>query len=170
MLTLKRNQPVLFDFLRLQFQSPTLEPVAAAQQQETAHGRKSHWHLNALAAPAWLSKQWPGLSWLIEVRYQGCRGGHCSQQSHLFLTSLRTNGKTLLQLIRNRWSIENSWHWPRDVVMAEDRHRYRERNGVQILAALRTIAMNLLRLKGFQSLTQGRDALAHDLHALLNLS
>nr|WP_238154279.1 ISAs1 family transposase [Synechococcus elongatus] len=160
----------MFESVRLQFSDSQRQTVATAQARDSAHGRESLWQLQAIAAPPWLSKQCPGLSWLIQVRYQGLRGTRWSEQSHFFLTSLRTTGAQLLQLIRQRWSIENCWHWPRDVVFAEDRHRYRERNGVQILAALRTIAMNLLRLKGFQSLTQGRDALAHDLHSLLSLS
>jgi hypothetical protein len=33
--------------------------------------------------------------------------------SHLFLTSLRTTPKALLQLVRDRWSIEG-WHWIRN--------------------------------------------------------
>jgi hypothetical protein len=39
------------------------------------------------------------------------------------------------------WSIENSWHWPRDTQLREDAHRYREVNGVQIMATLRSLAM-----------------------------
>jgi predicted transposase YbfD/YdcC len=33
---------------------------------------------------------------------------------HLFLTSIRTTPEGLLRLIRQRWSIENEWHWARD--------------------------------------------------------
>ncbi|MBD2551528.1 hypothetical protein H6G65_18480 [Microcystis elabens FACHB-917] len=36
---------------------------------------------------------------------------------------------------------ENSWHWPRDTQLKEDAHRYREPNGVQIMATLRSLAM-----------------------------
>ena len=43
--------------------------------------------------------------------------------------------------VRDRWSIENSWHWPRDTQLKEDAHRYRELNDVQILATLRSLAI-----------------------------
>ena len=44
-------------------------------------------------------------------------------------TSLRTGADALLRHVRDRWSIENSWHWPRDTQLDEDAHRYGERNG-----------------------------------------
>jgi hypothetical protein len=44
-------------------------------------------------------------------------------------------------LIRQRWSIENEWHWERDVQLGEDAHRYTDRKGVPLLSMLRTIGM-----------------------------
>jgi len=82
---------------------------------------------------------------------------------------LRTGPKALLRAIRQRWSIENSWHWVRDVPLPEDSHRYREFNGVQILATLRSLAINALRLEGIWSITEGIAALAHDIKGLLRL-
>jgi hypothetical protein len=64
-------------------------------------------------------------------------------------SSLRISAKTLLKHVRDRWSIENSWHWPRDTQLKEDGHRCREVNGIQIMATLRSLAMNALRLDGF---------------------
>ena len=59
--------------------------------------------------------------------------------------------------------MENSWHWVRDVPLREDVHRYRESNGVQILATLRSLAINALRLDGIRFITEGIVALAHDI-------
>ena len=67
------------------------------------------------------------------------------------------------------WSIENSWHWKRDVPLREDDHRYWEDNCVQILATLRSLAIIALRLDGFWSITEGIAALALDLMGLLEL-
>jgi len=71
--------------------------------------------------------------------------------------------------VRDRWSIENSWHWPCDTQLREDAHRYRESNGMQIMAMLRILAMNALRLDGYWSITEGLAALAHDIRGLLAL-
>ena len=75
----------------------------------------------------------------------------------------------LLRAIRQRWSIKNSWHWVRDVPLQEDAHCYREENGVQIQATLRSMAINTLRLEGIWSITEGNAALAHDIKGLLRL-
>jgi hypothetical protein len=101
------------------------------------------------------------------VRCKGTRKGKTIDETRDYVTSLRTTAKTLLQHARDRWSIENSWHWPRVTQLREDAHRYRESIGVQIMATLRSLAMNALRLDGFWSITEGLAALAHDIPGLL---
>jgi len=91
------------------------------------------------------------------------------EETRYYVTSLRTTAKALLQHVRDRWSIENSWHWVRDTQLHEDAHRYRERNGVQVLAGLRTVALNLLRLNGFHSIADGLGAVSHNVALLLRL-
>jgi hypothetical protein len=44
----------------------------------------------------------------------GWRDGKPFHHVHLFITTLRTSPKALLRLVRQRWAIENQWHWPRD--------------------------------------------------------
>jgi predicted transposase YbfD/YdcC len=61
-------------------------------------------------------------------------------ETRFFVTSLRTNASALLRHVRNRWSMENDWRWPRDIPLRKDAHRTRETNGVQILATLRSLA------------------------------
>lgn len=53
--------------------------------------------------------------------------------------------------------------------LQEAARRYRENNGVQILATLRSMAINVLRLDGIWSMTEGIAALAHDIKGLLRL-
>ena len=50
--------------------------------------------------------------------------------------------------MRDRWSIENSLYWPRKHQLREDAHRYRQSDDVQIIATLRSLVMNTLRLDG----------------------
>jgi hypothetical protein len=88
-----------------------------------------------------------------------------SQATHLFLTSLRTTSEALLQLVRDSWSIEG-WHWICDTQLHEDAHRYRG-NVAGAMATLRTAALNLLRLDGFQSIRGGMQELMHDMPTLL---
>lgn len=102
----------------------------------------------------------------LQTRMRECKRGRDGKpvdQTRYDVTSLRTSARALLQHVRDRWSIENSWHWPHNTQLKEKAHRYRELNGVQIMATLRSLAMNALRLDGFCSITEGLAALAHDI-------
>ena len=48
--------------------------------------------------------------------------------------------------IQGHWGIENRLHWVRDVIFDEDRHQLRTANGPEIMAALRNLAISLIRL------------------------
>ena len=109
-----------------------------------------------------------GTSWIVEVTVSGTREGRPFQATHLLLTSLHTTPEALLQLVRDRWSIEG-WHWIRDTQLHEDAQRYRG-NGTGVMATLRTAAMNLLRLAGIRSIRTGLQAVMHDVTALLTMA
>ena len=138
-------------------------------KREIKRGRDITWTLRAMPAPEWVMEQWPGSATIIAVRTHGTREGKPQDETRYYVSSLRTGAKAMLKAIRQRWSIENSWHWVRDVPLREDAHRYRENNGVQILATLRSMAINALRLEGIWSITEGIAALAHDIKGLLTL-
>lgn len=57
----------------------------------------------------------------------------------------------------------------RDVPLREDAHRYRENNDVQILAMLRSLFINAMRLDEIWPIIEGIAALAHDIKGLLRL-
>lgn len=139
-----------------------------ATDHEISHGRDIAWTLRAKQAPEHIRGAWIGTSWIVEVSATGTREGKPFQATHLFLTSLRTTPEALLQLVRDRWSIEG-WHWIRDTQLHEDAHRYRG-NGAGAMATLRTAALNLLRMAGFQSIRAGMQAVMHDITALLAMA
>ena len=137
--------------------------------RERRRGRDLRWTLRGKPAPPWLMENWPGSATILAVRCKGTRDRKPVDETRYYVSSLRTGAKALLQHVRDRWSIENSWHWPRDTQLREDEHRYRESNGVRIMATLRSLAMNALRLDGYWSITEGLAALAHDIRGLLAL-
>ncbi len=139
-----------------------------ATDREISHGRDITWTLRAKQAPEQITEAWIGTSWIVEVVARGIRDGKPFHSTHLFLTSLRTTPEALLRLVLNRWSIEG-WHWIRDTQLHEDAHRYRG-NGAGVMATLRTAALNLLRLAGFQSIRAGLQAVMPDITALLAMA
>ena len=138
-------------------------------KREIKRGRDITWTLRAMPAPEWVMEQWPGSATIIAVRTHGTREGKPQDETRYYVSSLHTGAKAMLKAIRQRWSIENNWHWVRDVPLREDVHHYRENNGVQILATLPSLAINALRLEGIWSITEGIAALAHDIKGLLTL-
>ena len=164
MLTVKGNQKTLQRQIQCQFQGKRHIPLVAIDH-EIGHGRNIAWTLRAKQAPDHIREAWIGTSWIVEMTSDGIREGKPFRATHLSLTSLRTTPEALLRLVRDRWSIE-CWHWVRDTQLHEDAHRYRG-NGAGAMGTLRTAAMNLLRLAGFQSIRAGMQAVMHDIKALL---
>jgi predicted transposase YbfD/YdcC len=53
----------------------------------------------------------------------------------------------LVRLTRAHWSIENGLHYTRDETLGEDRCRVRRGAAPQVLAALRNVAVHVLRTR-----------------------
>ena len=169
LLTVKSNQKTLHRQISRQFEGKRKIPFTATDQ-EKRHGRDTTWKLRAKEAPQHIKTNWPGSAWIVEVITDTLtRKGQRKIRRHLFLTSLRASPEALLRLIRQRWSIENEWHWARDAQLGEDAHRYANRIGAPVFAFLRTIVMNLLRRGGYRSIRQGLRELAYDIPGMLAL-
>ena len=67
----------------------------------------------------------------------------------------------LLALNRSHWTIENRLHWVRDVTFDEDRSQVRKGVAPQAMAALRNLAIGLLRRAGAANIAA---ALRHCVH------
>jgi predicted transposase YbfD/YdcC len=129
-----------------------------ASNRERKSGRDLTWTLRSMPAPEWVVENLQGSATILAARCKGARDGKSVDETRYTVSSLRTSAKGLIKHVRDRWSIENSWHWARDTQLREDAHRYRETNGVQTMATLRSLAMNALPLDGFWSITEGLDA------------
>jgi len=72
-------------------------------------------------------------------------------------------------MIRQHWDIENKLHWSLDVTFNEDHCRIRKEHAAENMAAVRHVALNLLRQEHSQqiSLRQKRLLCGLDEHYLL---
>jgi predicted transposase YbfD/YdcC len=165
-LTVKKNQRRLYRQIVSQFLGHRHFPVEISDV-EASHGRQVRWQLRARNATDAIRERWAGASWIIELESTVRRDGKSFHHVHLFITTLHTSPKAMLRLVRQRWAIENQWHWPRDTQLGEDAHRYAQRNGVQVLALPRTLALNLLRCNGLRSIRAGLMAVAHVISRML---
>jgi predicted transposase YbfD/YdcC len=67
------------------------------------------------------------------------------------ITSLDVRDATGAEIggfVRTHWGVENKLHYVRDVTWDEDRSQVRTGNGPQVMAALRNLAITILRLAG----------------------
>ena len=60
----------------------------------------------------------------------------------------QTPAARLLSLVRGHWGIENRLRYVRDVTMGEDGSQARTDSAPQMMAAVRNLALNILRLLG----------------------
>ncbi|QEY31007.1 hypothetical protein EVJ50_00795 [Synechococcus sp. RSCCF101] len=105
----------------------------------------------------------------MEVHTTGSRHGKPFQATaHRFIANLRTTQTALLELIRDRWSLD-SWDWIRDALLREDNHRGGG-DAAGVMATLRIAALNLMRVVGLRSVRQGLVSGVHDITTLLAMS
>ena len=66
------------------------------------------------------------------------------------ITSLRTevSAAKLLCLMRGHWGIENRLRYVRDFTMGEDGSQARSMSAPQVMAELRNLVLNILRMSG----------------------
>lgn len=88
------------------------------------------------------------------------------------LTSLspeKGSPEFLLQSNRGHWAIENRSHYVRDFSFDEDRLQIRKGNGPRVMATLRNIAINLLRLCGATNIAKALRACQRSKRLALSL-
>ena len=149
LLPVKENQPRLYEECAAYFSDPT----ARVGRLEQAEGPRAHRVTRTLFATTGLNRhlarycRFPGIAQVLCLLTTTRRRGQEKREVRFFLTSLRPQQAALprlLRLIRGHWSIEAK-HLLRDVSFGEDRSRLRTGAAPQILAALRNLAITLLR-------------------------
>lgn len=151
----KANQRKLL--AHIQHTVSTQVALSAFTTTEQAHGRQSSWQVQVyVAPPTTLTQPWLGLSHFVHVHRQRLVKGQLSQVDAYFMSDLNLSAAEFAQGIRGHWGIENKLHWVKDVVCGEDSNRIRHKSGAVNVAVLGTIALNLHRQAGHDSITEGQ--------------
>ena len=85
------------------------------------------------------------------------------------LTRGQADALRLLHLNRGHWGIENGVFYVRDEAFGEDRSRIRRGSAPQVLAGLRNVALNLLRLNGSTNISASLRSCTWNLQHVKNL-
>ena len=164
--TVKLNQPGLRRFLA---GLPWLH-VPAQRSTERSHGRTVTRTIKAVEAPAQLG--FPGARQVLQVRRTVTRQGKRSVEIVYLICSrsmTQAAPATVAAWIRGHWAIEDRLHYVRDVTFDEDRCRVRTGTGAEAMAALRNLAISLLRLAGHDNIAQATRHTSRDVNRAVKL-
>ena len=143
LLTVKDNQKTL----RRTLKALPWKSVPSISSVDTSHGRRVRRTVKALDVPKWVD--FPGSAQVVQVRRTRTVKGRKRVEVVYLVCSLPMTDaqpEAVAAWVRGHWGIENRLHWIRDVVFDEDRHQLSTRNGPEIMAALRNLAISLIRL------------------------
>jgi hypothetical protein len=123
---------------------------------EKGHGRRERRTLSATTA---LNEylDWPGVAQVGRVDSVVDRDGRRTEETRYFITSVPravAGAAELLRWARGHWTIENGSHYVRDVSLGEDASRVRKGSGPEVMAALRNLAVGVLRTTGVTSIAE----------------
>ncbi|MEA1305110.1 ISAs1 family transposase [Actinomyces oris] len=143
LLTVKGNQKIL----RKALKALPWKNVPSTSWIDTSHGRRVRRTVKAVEAPAWVD--FPAAAQVVQLR----RTRTIKSRKHVEVVYLicslpmtDAQPEVVAAWIQGHWGIENRLHWVRDVIFDEDRHQLRTANGPEIMAALRNLAISLIRL------------------------
>lgn len=146
---LKGNQGTLHEDVKLYFEDSSFKdhPYDYYETIDGDHGRietRRYWSTSAID---WLSDQasWKDLSTIVMVERERMVDGKTSNETSYYITSLKSDAKTIAHAIRGHWGIENSLHWVLDIAFREDESRIRKDHAPANFAIIRHMALNLLR-------------------------
>lgn len=123
---------------------------------EKGHGRRERRTLTATTAlNGYLD--WPGVGQVGRIVSVVQRDGQRTTAARYFITSVprQTAGAAaLLSWSRGHGTVENRSHYVRDVTFGEDASRIRKGSGPHVMAALRNLAIGLLRSTGADNIAE----------------
>jgi predicted transposase YbfD/YdcC len=150
LLSVKENQPTLYNDLQTYFN----DPEACYEQAQTIDRRKGRLEVRQIRVTTSMHTYldgWPGLAQVAQLKRSVTTAGkHSEEVAYLItnLTPLQASPGRLLHLIRGHWRIENGLHYVRDVSFQEDYSHIRTGHAPQILAALRNLVITLIHRQG----------------------
>ena len=147
-LALKLNQGALHEDAKVWMDDPEAQKEMLSHQHvDGGHGRVETRTATVSHDVGWLQDrhEWPGLEAVGKIEAVREAKGRATAETRYFIMSQKMTPEELLKAVRNHWAIENRLHWVLDVQMREDDLRNRAGHGPANLAAVRRLALSILR-------------------------
>lgn len=149
-LPVKKNHKSLFEEIEMIFQDAEKRKFKGvdADQYETlekSHGRVEKREYFSMCADDLLGKEnWLGLQTVGMVRRERITENKTTKETVFYISSCEINAKLLGKCTRDHWQVENKLHWSLDIVLREDKNRYRDKVGARNLSIIRKIVLGAL--------------------------
>lgn len=163
----KGNQPKLLQQFRLAVEQQTA--CVSDIQSERTRDREVERIVKVYDPMCDLDPAWQQARSLVVMQRRGRRAGVAFEQVSYYLSSLPPNALGLGLGIRGHRLIENGLHWVKDVVLGEDAAPFSSPNAATNWSIIRSFNLNLLRRRGYHSITKALRLLRHDLDQLFHL-
>jgi len=154
-LAVKRNQGTLYEDIAMLFEGLEQDEYQNLEfdtykQVSEGHDRTEIRHCWVLSHPDYLdclrgAHRWKGLTTLVKLLSVRQLPHKTEITTRYFISSWVASAQEFLGSIRGHWRIENSLHWVLDIAFREDESRIRNQHAPENMAALRHIALNLLK-------------------------
>jgi predicted transposase YbfD/YdcC len=153
LLRVKDNQPTLHAEMRTFFLDAEKDGFrhqkwTRFEETEGDHGRievRQTWACDELA---WFEdhSKWADLRSVVVQRNRREANGKVTENLHVYIsTRPATDVERLAHAARRHWAVENELHWVLDMAFDEDWSRVRRDNAALNLAAIRRLAVSILR-------------------------
>lgn len=138
----------------------------AATRFECQHGRQEQRLVQVYCAQGIDTHRWLGAKTVLCIERRRCTSDQCSVHQAYYLSSITTTARLWNHMVRGHWSIENRLHWPKDVILHEDKTYGQDPNALLNASLFRSITINLLRLNGFHSVSSALRELANQVEQI----
>lgn len=153
----KENQPEWLADLALLFDDPPAAYPGVVSRSRHGDRQEVRALLASTALHGYLD--WPHVAQVARIVREVTRKGQTRREQGHVITSLppeRASPRRLLALNRGHWGIEHRVFWVREVTFDEDRCQVRSGAAPQVVAALRNLAISLLRGAGWTNIAAAR--------------
>ena len=140
-----------------------------AYTKEINRGREENRICRVYELPE-IIKNYESCNTMIHIRSEGLRGGKQYKEDHYYISNKTCiDADYYLRGIRGHWSIENSCHWVKDVVMNEDASRVKGMKMAENLSLIRNMVMNIYRLNNLKSIKKAIEKYCNRLNESISL-
>lgn len=129
----------------------TEQAISTYSTLDEKHGRIEHREISLFASDKTTPKNWKYIKRFIKVHSWGIREGKPYDYNHYYILSAEIEkSKDAASGVRGHWGIENLLHRYKDVNLGEDAMTITCHHEASVIGILNTLAINILRLAGYE--------------------